>query len=70
MAKFKIELELQDNKRVLLTDYDSTRENNIINTMGEELVEEEHDAYSLNFNIIGTINNIPYEKIINISRPL
>ena len=70
MAKFKIELELQDNKRVLLTDYDSTRENNIINTTGEELVEEEHDAYSLNFNIIGTINNIPYEKIINISRPL
>lgn len=70
MAKFKIELELQDNKRVLLTDYDSTRESNIINTTGEELVEEEHDAYSLNFNIIGTINNIPYEKIINISRPL
>ena len=73
MAKFKIELGLRiegKERRILLTDYDSTRESNIINTFEEELTEEEYDAHTLNFGIVGIMNEIPYKDIINIRRPL
>lgn len=70
MAKFKIELELRSGERVLLTDYDSTQENNIANTFDEELAEEENDAYTLTFSILSEIDGIPLESIFNINRPL
>ena len=70
MAKFKIELELRGGERVLLTDYDSDREYNINNTSDEQLSEEENDVYTLSFSIIGKVDNINFDSILNINRPL
>lgn len=70
MANFKIELELRGGERVLLTDYDSDREYNINNTSDEQLSEEENDVYTLSFSIIGKVDNINFDSILNINRPL
>ena len=72
MAKFRIELENQ-NQRILLMDYDSTIDEKDGFTFNEELSEQENDLFNLDFSIpekVGRNKEINLGNLIAIGRPL
>jgi hypothetical protein len=72
MAKFRIELENQ-NQRILLMDYDSTIDKKDGFTFNEELSEQENDLFNLDFSIpekVGRNKEINLGNLIAIGRPL
>ena len=68
MPKFKIEMELSTSEeRILLADFPAQSDTI---TFNEELTEEENDRYVLNFSLPEKVDNINFQPLINIGRPL
>jgi hypothetical protein len=74
MPKFKIEMELTSiNERILLTDYDSNKQDQNGVTFNENLSEEENDQYRLSFSIaeeFGRNKTINIGLLIAVGRPI
>lgn len=73
MPKFKIELELNSiNERILVADYDSSKNSNETLTFDEQLQAIENDVFNLSFSISDNLGhpNIQIGNLINVGRPL